>query len=82
MALLQLPVPQTDSATIPLLPQPNQFSADPYWVWKRYIGKVLGWVVGWVWCIFWFVGAGNAVVGVCSTLLGMVGIAWWNNPNA
>jgi hypothetical protein len=82
IALLQLPPPHAGSATIPLLPQPYQFSHDSYWTWKRYTGKVLGWVIGWIWSIFWLTGAGNAIVGICGYLLGMIGIAWWNSLNA
>lgn len=81
MALLRLPPPPTGAGLVRLLSQPAQFSNDPYWIWKRYTGKVLGWTVGWVWCLFWFVGAGNAVVGICGSLLGMMGVVWWNNPN-
>lgn len=64
----------------PLLPYPVQFSNDPAWVWKRYFGKVLGWCIGWPWCLFWFIGAGNAVVGLLGSVLGMMGIVWWKNP--
>ncbi|KAG8794031.1 hypothetical protein FRC17_008344 [Serendipita sp. 399] len=85
MALLQIPSPriiEDGLATAPLLSSPPQYTNDPLWVWKRYIGKVLGWIVGWTWAIFWFVGAGNAVVGVFGSLLGMMGLAWWKNPKA
>jgi len=82
MAVLQLPPAQTSAGTIPLLPRPTQFSNDPYWIWKRSIGKVLGWVVGWTWCLFWFMGAGNAIAGICGSLLGMMGVVWWNSSTA
>ncbi|CCA73305.1 related to inositol polyphosphate phosphatase-Laccaria bicolor [Serendipita indica DSM 11827] len=69
VALLQLPAPSTTTTAslAPFLPTPVQYVNDPGWIWKRYIGKLLGWIVGWTWCLFWFVGAGNAVVGVAGS---------------
>ncbi|PVF98941.1 DNase I-like protein [Serendipita vermifera] len=83
MAILQLPSRSAAyaSSSPSLLTQPVGFSNDPGWVWKRYVGKIAGWIVGWIWCLFWFVGAGNAIVGVCGSLLGVSGLAWWNKPD-
>ena len=79
MAILRLPVPQSNATSIPTLSQPPQFSNDAAWQWKRYVGKVVGWCIGWTWCLFSFVGGGNTVVGV--TFLGLAGIFWWNYSN-
>jgi hypothetical protein len=63
----------------PLLPYSVQYSNDPAWVLKRYVGKVLGWCIGWPWCLLWFIGAGNAVVGVIGSIFGMLGLVWWKD---
>lgn len=44
----------------------------------RCVGKPLDWLVGWIWCFLWFIGAGNAGIGIGTFILGTTGaIAWW-----
>jgi hypothetical protein len=44
----------------------------------RCVGKPLDWLVGWIWCLLWFIGAGNARIGFGTFVLGATGaITWW-----
>lgn len=64
---------------IKLPPHSLDLSPDPRLrLIARCVGKLLDWFVGWVWCFLWFIGAGNAGIGVGTFVLGTTGaIAWW-----
>jgi len=59
------------------IPHPGtRYAPDPRWQLKRWTGKVLGWLIGWPWCLTTFLGAGNAGAGVINVVLGCALIFW------
>ena len=61
------------------IPHPGaRYAPDPRWQLKRWTGKILGWLVGWPWCLFALLGAGNAAAGVVNFVLGCVVIYLWH----
>ncbi|KAI0306606.1 skeletal muscle/kidney enriched inositol 5-phosphatase [Multifurca ochricompacta] len=87
VALLLLP-PTPDGllsdTTVPLLSLPANFipKADPFsWV-KKYSGRALDRIIGSVWWLFVFVGAGHAVLGIGNFVLGLGAWAWWKSKPA
>jgi len=77
------PADSTTSLLLPsdiyTIPHPGaKYAPDPRWQLKRWTGKILGWLIGWPWCFFTLLGAGNAVAGVVNFILGCIVIYWWN----
>ena len=86
VALLLLPSPSRahppDNA-IPLLSLPNYFTPKPvpFASLKKYIGRMLDRIIGFIWSALVFIGAGYTVVGICNFVLGLGAWTWWrSNP--
>jgi hypothetical protein len=58
-------------------PQP-----DPYADIKRYMGRALDRVIGFVWWLVTLVGAGSSLVGLFNLSLGLGAWLWWKNNRA
>lgn len=68
-------LPPTRTLTIP---HPGtRYAPDPRWQLKRWTGKVLGWLIGWPWCLTTLLGAGSVIAGVINLVLGCAVIYWW-----
>jgi hypothetical protein len=84
VSLLLLPSPTRalppDNA-IPLLSLPNYFTPKPvpFVSLKKYIGRMLDRIIGFVWSALVFIGAGYTVVGVCNFVLGIGAWTWWRS---
>lgn len=73
-------LPPTSTLTIP---HPGtRYAPDPRWQLKRWTGKVLGWLIGWPWCLTTLLGAGNAVAGVVNLVLGCAVLYWWTGARS
>jgi len=46
---------------------------------KKYIGRALDRIIGFVWSALVFIGAGYTVVGICNFVLGLGAWAWWGS---
>ncbi|KAI6028661.1 inositol polyphosphate phosphatase [Pisolithus orientalis] len=87
MLLLPPPVPATsdDSESsetegkIPVLQLPSTYipTPDPLATLKRYIGRILDRIIGYIWAFFTIIGAGSAVVGIFNLFCGYVAWMWW-----
>jgi hypothetical protein len=88
VALLLLPNPICASReppvdAIPLLLLPNYFNPEPvpFVSLRKYIGRMLDRIIGFVWSALVFIGAGYTVVGICNFVLGLGAWTWWrSNP--
>ncbi|KAG8971483.1 hypothetical protein FRC05_011056 [Tulasnella sp. 425] len=49
---------------------------------SRYTGKVCAWMIGWVWCVFRFIGMGRAGVGIGNVIIGVSAWTWWRKAPA
>jgi hypothetical protein len=84
VALLLLPSPthadELDN-TIPLLSLPHHFTPkpDPFAGIKKYTGRILDRIIGFVWSVLVFIGAGYTVVGICNFVLGLGAWTWWRS---
>lgn len=67
-------------STIPMLRLPDSFTlpTDPNWYAKRVLGSAVGYVVGYVWTLLWYIGLGNAPIGVINFLVGAAAWRWWS----
>lgn len=84
VALLLLPSPthaRPPDDTIPLLSLPHYFTPmpDSFASTKKYIGRALDRIIGFVWSALVFIGAGYTVVGICNFVLGLGAWAWWGS---
>ncbi|KAI0256666.1 inositol polyphosphate phosphatase [Lactifluus subvellereus] len=84
VALLLLPSTPSASPSdnaIPLLSLPPDFTPrpDPLALIKKYIGRVLDRIVGFVWWSLILIGAGYTVVGICNFILGFGAWTWWKS---
>jgi len=82
LALLLLPAPNPlSSSGIPLLTLPSDFplKPDPYATLKRYTGRSLDRIIGYIWWILTLIGAGSALVGLGNFIIGMGMWTFWNN---
>jgi hypothetical protein len=84
VALLLVPSPirahPPDNA-IPLLSLPHYFTPNPvpFASLKKYIGRMLDRIIGFVWFALVFIGAGYTVVGICNFVLGFGAWTWWRS---
>jgi len=85
VALLQIHAnPNKSTNSIPSLKRHPLYSQvlpkpDPYYAPKRYLGKFLGWILGWTWFAFVKLGGGfDGRFGVMNFLLGLIAWRWWN----
>ncbi|KAG8929863.1 hypothetical protein FRC02_004989 [Tulasnella sp. 418] len=78
-ALLLVPAARPAEADgVPQLPTPPEMlSPSNLRNVYRYTGKLLGWTVGWMWCLLNFVGLGNVTVGFGNFVLGLGAWAWF-----
>ncbi|KAG9035280.1 hypothetical protein FRB95_011575 [Tulasnella sp. JGI-2019a] len=82
-AVLLVPPPSPKSTTPPLLaPPPDHLQPAIFHNLSRYTGKVLGWVIGWIWYLFAVIGMGRTSVGIGNFVVGMGAMAWWNRSSA
>lgn len=84
VCLLLLPPTQPRlvvAPTLPMIQLPSNYKPrpDPYAVIKRYTGRVLGRMIGAVWCLFVLVGAGSSIIGLFNFFLGFGAWVWWKN---
>ena len=84
VALLLLPpgpVAPPWSDSIPLLSLPPGFTPrpDPFTGIKKYTGRVLDRIIGFVWWLLVVVGVGHAAVGVGNFVLGFGAWTWWKS---
>ncbi|KAA1471206.1 DNase I-like protein [Dentipellis sp. KUC8613] len=87
VSLLLLPPPAPTSpprSSIPTLRLPPTFQPTPdrLAVLKRYTGRTLDRLVGYVWWLLVVIGAGNAALGVGNFLLGLGAVSWWRSRPA
>lgn len=84
VSLLLLPSPTRthppDNA-IPLLSLPHYFTPKPvpFVSLKKYIGRILDRIIGFVWSVLVLIGAGYTVVGICNFVLGLGAWTWWRS---
>ncbi|KAH9981322.1 skeletal muscle/kidney enriched inositol 5-phosphatase [Lactifluus volemus] len=84
VALLLLPPTPTASPSdnaIPLLSLPPNFTprSDPFAQIKRYTGRVLDRIIGFVWWLIVVIGAGNPAVGIGNFILGLGAWTLWKS---
>ncbi|THH14853.1 hypothetical protein EW146_g5539 [Bondarzewia mesenterica] len=83
VSLLLLPATPslTSFETIPRLRLPPNYTPIPdrYAVLKRYTGRALDRMIGFIWWFLVIVGAGNAAVGIGNCLLGIGAWTWWKS---
>ncbi|KAG0699660.1 inositol polyphosphate phosphatase [Suillus ampliporus] len=86
VCLLLLPPPTPTSfpetCTPPMLRLPSAYmpTPDPYGTLKRYTGRTLDRIVGYIWWLLTLVGAGSAIVGIFNFFLGLAAWRWWKVP--
>ena len=81
VSLLLLPSPthaQLPDNAIPLLSLPHYFTPKPvpFVSLKKYIGRMLDRIIGFVWSALVLIGAGYTVVGICNFVLGLGAWTW------
>jgi hypothetical protein len=82
VALLVLPVPPVPIPPIlspPILNLPDDFKPSPskYATLMRYQGRLIDRIVGSIWWLASLFGAGNALLGIVNTVVGIVGCFWF-----
>jgi hypothetical protein len=86
VSLLLLPPPTSSSSpetcTPPLLRLPSAYTPtpDPRATLKRYTGRTLDRIIGYIWWLLTLVGAGSTVVGIFNFFLGLAAWRWWKGP--
>jgi len=86
VSLLLLPPPTSSSSpetgTPPLLRLPSAYTPtpDPRATLKRYTGRTLDRIIGYIWWLLTLVGAGSTVVGIFNFFLGFAAWRWWKGP--
>ena len=84
VALLLLPprpVVPSSGDQVPLLSLPLGFTPkpDPFAGMKKYTGRVLDRIIGFVWWLLVIVGVGHAAVGIGNFILGFGAWTWWKS---
>lgn len=59
------------------LPSTYNPTPDPLATFKRYTGRILDRIIGYIWALLTVIGAGSAVVGIFNFLCGYVAWNWW-----
>lgn len=87
MLLLPPPVPATSDESefsetegrTPTLKLPSAYvpTPDPLATLKRYIGRMLDRIIGYIWALLTLLGAGSAVVGIFNFFCGYAAWRWW-----
>ncbi|EGN93287.1 hypothetical protein SERLA73DRAFT_116094 [Serpula lacrymans var. lacrymans S7.3] len=82
-SLLLLPSPSLPAPTVPLLRLPSTFTPtpDPLATLKRFTGRTLDRIVGYVWWFLVLVGAGSAIIGAFNFLLGFGAWSWYRSSS-
>ncbi|KAL6305320.1 skeletal muscle/kidney enriched inositol 5-phosphatase [Sparassis latifolia] len=81
VALLLLPPSEPTAPTLPVLQLAPDYhpAPDPLAAIKRYTGRLLDRVLGYVWWAIVLLGAGSTIVGICNFVLGLGIWGWWNS---
>jgi len=84
VCLLLLPSPTLSSNSVPVLHLPITYKPFPdrYAVVKRYFGRSLDRIIGSIWWLLTFLGAGSTVVGIFNTILGLGAWRWWKSSSS
>lgn len=84
VAILDVPSPSpvSECAFPVLAPPPSYLQPATIPNLSRYTGKVCAWVIGWVWCVFRFIGMGRAGLGVGNVIIGVSAWTWWRKVPA
>ncbi|KAI6045700.1 inositol polyphosphate phosphatase [Pisolithus marmoratus] len=63
----------------PTLQLPSTYipTPDPLAILKRYIGRIVDRIIGYIWTLLTLIGAGSAVVGVFNFFCGYAAWQWW-----
>lgn len=84
LLLIPPPAPLSSPETCPppLLRLPSAYNPtpDPRATFKRYTGRTLDRIIGYIWWLLALVGAGSAVVGIFNFFLGLAAWRWWKAP--
>ncbi|KIM79740.1 hypothetical protein PILCRDRAFT_98152 [Piloderma croceum F 1598] len=83
LLLLPSPVPSSRDSP-PLLRLPANYNPVPdrYATLKRYCGRSLDRIVGYIWWLFTLFGAGSAVVGIFNFIVGLGAWSWWKSNSS
>ena len=83
VSILLLPNSTSSNNAPPLLRLPSNFKPQPdRWAKvKRYRGRCLDRVVGYIWWFLTFFGAGSTVVGIFNFILGLGMWRWWRTES-
>lgn len=83
VALLLLPASPPSSPELPLIKLPSNFplKPDPYATLKKYTGRTLDRIIGYIWWLLTFIGAGSSAFGLGNFVLGMGMWTWWKRSN-
>jgi hypothetical protein len=54
---------------------------DPYATLKKYTGRTLDRIIGYIWWLLTFIGAGSSAFGLGNFVLGMGMWTWWKRSN-
>ncbi|KAI0345315.1 skeletal muscle/kidney enriched inositol 5-phosphatase [Trametopsis cervina] len=78
------PSPSGPLATPPLIQLPSHYSPKPdsLATLKRYTGKSLDKVIGYLWWLFTFLGAGSPFFGIGNFVIGLSVWSWWRSKPA
>ncbi|OCH93391.1 skeletal muscle/kidney enriched inositol 5-phosphatase [Obba rivulosa] len=81
VSLLLLPPPQPSTTPIPLLRLPPHYVPVPdrLATVKKYIGRTLDRLIGYIWWIFTLVGAGSAILGIGNFIVGLGIWSWFKS---
>ncbi|KDQ61040.1 hypothetical protein JAAARDRAFT_124747 [Jaapia argillacea MUCL 33604] len=88
ISLLSLPPPLSTSptpSTPPTLRLPSGYAPtpDPRANFKRYTGRVIDRIIGYIWWIICIIGLGSATLGLVNIFIGLGVYTWWRTrPNA
>ncbi|TDL24840.1 inositol polyphosphate phosphatase [Rickenella mellea] len=68
----------SSTSSPPLLRLPSSYTPkpDPYWILKRHAGRACDRIIGVIWSLFWFIGFGNAVLGMGNFIFSLVAWSW------
>jgi len=77
-------VPPVASGAPQRITRPTQAALQPtsyaHFVRTRWQGKAVGWIIGWIWTLLWFIGVGQPALGVANFAVGIGSFLWWKRP--